>query len=89
MKLKLILLVGLVAFAGSAKAQDPWPQERPDERDRVLSTRTAAGHSLLNLHLLRCTASSSLARELSTLSSTAFFWEATGLSRHRARASHN
>ena len=34
MKLKLILLVGLVAFAGSAKAQDPWPQERPDEREQ-------------------------------------------------------
>jgi hypothetical protein len=33
MKLKLILLV-IVAFAGSAKAQDPWPQERPDEREQ-------------------------------------------------------
>src|SRR5437667_9379151 len=34
MKLKFILLVVLVAFAGSAKAQDPWPQERPDEREQ-------------------------------------------------------
>ena len=34
MKLKLILLVVLVAFAGSAKAQDPGPQERPDEREQ-------------------------------------------------------
>jgi hypothetical protein len=34
MKLKLILLVILVAFAGSAKAQDPWPQERPDELEQ-------------------------------------------------------
>jgi hypothetical protein len=34
MRLKLILLVILVAFAGSAKAQDPWPQERPDEREQ-------------------------------------------------------
>ena len=34
MKLKLILLVALVAFAGTAKAQDPWPQERPDEREQ-------------------------------------------------------
>ncbi len=33
MKLKLIFLV-IVAFAGSAKAQDPWPQERPDEREQ-------------------------------------------------------
>jgi hypothetical protein len=33
MKLKLILLV-IVAFAGSARAQDPWPQERPDEREQ-------------------------------------------------------
>ncbi|PYS79127.1 MAG: hypothetical protein DMF70_13680 [Acidobacteria bacterium] len=34
MKLKFILLVVLVAFAGSAKAQDPRPQERPDEREQ-------------------------------------------------------
>jgi len=34
MKLKLILLVALVAFAGSAKAQGPWPQERPAEREQ-------------------------------------------------------
>jgi hypothetical protein len=34
MKPKLILLVVMIAFAGSAKAQDPWPQERPDEREQ-------------------------------------------------------
>ena len=34
MKLKLILLLVLFAFAGSARAQDPWPQERPDEREQ-------------------------------------------------------
>jgi hypothetical protein len=33
MKLKLILLV-IVAFAASAKAQEPWRQERPDEREQ-------------------------------------------------------
>src|SRR5712692_3929795 len=33
MKLKLILLV-IVAFAASAQAQEPWPQERPDEREQ-------------------------------------------------------
>ncbi|HSP62785.1 MAG TPA: hypothetical protein VLQ90_07380 [Pyrinomonadaceae bacterium] len=33
MKLKLIVLV-IVAFAASAKAQEPWPQERPDEREQ-------------------------------------------------------
>jgi hypothetical protein len=33
MKLKLVFLV-IVAFAASAKAQDPWPQERPDEREQ-------------------------------------------------------
>src|SRR5713101_6315360 len=34
MKLKLILLVVLVASAGSAKAQGPWPQERLDQREQ-------------------------------------------------------
>ena len=33
MKLKLIVLV-IVAFAASAQAQDPLPQERPDEREQ-------------------------------------------------------
>ena len=36
MKLKLILLVVLVAFAGSAKAQDPQPQERPDDQEQMV-----------------------------------------------------
>lgn len=35
MKLKLIVLV-IVAFAASAKAQEPWPQERPDEREQTV-----------------------------------------------------
>ncbi len=34
MKLKLILLIALIAFASSAKAQGPWPQERPDQREQ-------------------------------------------------------
>src|SRR5712691_12434262 len=34
MKLKLIVLVVLVAFAGSARAQEPWPRERPDGREQ-------------------------------------------------------
>jgi hypothetical protein len=33
MKLKLIVLV-IVAFAASAHAQEPWPQERPDAREQ-------------------------------------------------------
>ena len=35
MKRNLILLV-IVAFAASAQAQEPWPQERPDEREQVV-----------------------------------------------------
>ena len=33
MKLNLVLLV-IVAFAPSAQAQEPWPQERPDQREQ-------------------------------------------------------
>jgi hypothetical protein len=33
MKLNLVLLI-IVAFAASAKAQEPWSQERPDEREQ-------------------------------------------------------
>jgi hypothetical protein len=33
MKLKLIVLI-IVAFAACAQAQEPWPQERPDEREQ-------------------------------------------------------
>ncbi len=33
MKLKLIVLV-IIAFAASARAQNPWPQDRPDEREQ-------------------------------------------------------
>src|SRR6266852_6117344 len=36
MKLKLIVLVVLVACAGSARAQEPWPRERPDEREQTV-----------------------------------------------------
>ena len=33
MKVKLIVLV-IIAFAASARAQNPWPQDRPDEREQ-------------------------------------------------------
>ncbi|HVS80637.1 MAG TPA: hypothetical protein VHE60_02790 [Pyrinomonadaceae bacterium] len=35
MQLNLIVLV-IVAFAASVQAQEPWPQERPDEREQVV-----------------------------------------------------
>ncbi len=35
MKLKLMLLM-IVAFAASARAQGPWPQDRPDDREQVV-----------------------------------------------------
>ncbi len=35
MKLNLILLV-ILAFAASAQAQGPWPQERPEQREQVV-----------------------------------------------------
>ena len=35
MKLSLSLLI-VAAFAASAQAQDPWPQERPDDREQVV-----------------------------------------------------